>query len=114
MPEKIQMGAINVVSNINKIDIPSMPNWKLTKPFNQFFSSTNWKSDVVASKENQRKRESKKFAKEEKIATYLEFFSTFFWVPLVTKINKAPISGINIIADRIGNSFSIKLNKLII
>ena len=37
MPEKIHIGAINVVSSINKIEIPSMPNWKLIKPFIQFF-----------------------------------------------------------------------------
>ena len=43
-----------------------------------------------------------KFAKEEKIATYFELFITVFCSPLVTKINKAPISGINIIAERIG------------
>ena len=41
MPEKIHMGAINVVSNINKIEIPSIPSWKLIKPSIQFFSSTN-------------------------------------------------------------------------
>jgi len=46
--------------------------------------------------------ERKKFVKEEKIATYFEFFTTAFGSPLVTKINKAPISGINIIAERIG------------
>ena len=62
----------------------------------------NWKVDIVLSKEYQRKSESKKFAKEQKIATYFEFFSTFFWVPLVTRMNKAPINGIKIIAERIG------------
>jgi len=46
--------------------------------------------------------ESKKFVKEEKIATYFEFFSTFFCTPFVAKIKKAPIRGINIIAERIG------------
>jgi hypothetical protein len=56
----------------------------------------------VASKEYQRKSESKKFAKDEKIATYFEFFSTFFCEPFVTKMNRAPISGIKIIAERIG------------
>ena len=53
-------------------------------------------------KENQRKSVSIKFANEEKIAAYFEFFSTIFWGPLVKKIKKAPIKGINIIAERIG------------
>ena len=57
---------------------------------------------MVGSKTYQRKSESKKFAIEEKIATYFEFFSTFFYDPLVIKIKKAPIRGINIIAERIG------------
>ena len=43
-----------------------------------------------------------KFDNEENTATYLEFFSIFFWLPFVVKINNAPISGIRIIADKIG------------
>jgi len=58
--------------------------------------------DIELSKEYQRKIDSKKFAKEENIATYFEFFSTVFGVPLVINIKKAPINGINIIAERIG------------
>ena len=46
--------------------------------------------------------ERKKFAKVEKIATYFEFFSTFFCEPLVIKTKNAPIIGINITAVRIG------------
>ena len=57
---------------------------------------------MVVSKENQRKRLSKKLVIEEKIATYFEFFSTFFSGPLVTKINKAPTKGMKITAERIG------------
>ena len=102
MPEKIHMGAINVVSNINKIEIPSIPSWKLIKPSIQFFSSTNWKSEVEVSKEYQRKMERKKFVREEKIATYFEFFSTLFCEPLLINTKRAPIRGINIIAERIG------------
>ena len=102
MPEKIHIGAINVVSSINKIEIPSTPSLKLKKPSIQFFSSMNWNSDVVTSKENQRNKESKKFVSEEKIATYFEFFSTVFWLPLVIKIKNEPIKGIKIIADKIG------------
>jgi len=56
----------------------------------------------VVSKEYQRKSERKKFTKDEKIATYFEFFSTFLEFPLVTKINKAPMRGMKIIAERIG------------
>ena len=69
MPEKIHIGVINVVRSINKIDIPSIPSWKLKKPEIQFFFSTNWKSGIVESKEYQRKRDRKKFTTEEKIAT---------------------------------------------
>jgi hypothetical protein len=46
--------------------------------------------------------ERKKFAREEKIATYFELLIIFLCSPLVTKINKAPISGINMIAESIG------------
>ena len=41
IPEKTHIGAINVVSKINKIEIPSIPNWKLIKPFNQSLFSIN-------------------------------------------------------------------------
>ena len=91
-----------MVSKINKIEIPSTPNWKLIKPFIQFLSSINWKLDIVVSNEYQRKSERRKFTKEEKIATYFEFFSISLELPFVTKINRAPIRGIKIIADRIG------------
>ena len=102
IPEKIQIGVINVVININKIEIPSIPNWKVIKPFIQFFFSTNWKSDVEVEKIAQRYSERKKFVSEENIGTCFEFFSTFFCEPLVIRIKKAPIKGIKIIADRIG------------
>ena len=102
IPEKMHMGAINVVSNMNNIEIPSIPTWKLINPLIQSLFSTNWNSDVETSKEYHRKIERKKFAREEKIATYFEFFTTDFCSPLVIEINKAQISGINIIAERIG------------
>ncbi len=114
MPEKMHIDAIKVVSNINNIEIPSIPNLKLKKPLIQFFSSTNWNSDIELSKENQRKIERTKFANDVKIATYLEFFSTLAWFPLVIKINRAPIRGMKIIAERIGKFINIKLNKLAI
>tara|TARA_B100001559_G_C16141516_1_gene457661 strand:+ start:183 stop:383 length:201 start_codon:yes stop_codon:yes gene_type:complete len=62
----------------------------------------NWKVDIVLSKEYQRKSESKKLTKEEKIAIYFEFFSVFFCFPCTAKIKIAPISGIKIIAESIG------------
>ena len=96
------MGVIKVVSKINKIEIPSTPNLKLIKFPIQFFSSINWKLDVELSKENQRKSDKKKFTIDENIATYFEFLSTLFWEPFVIKINNDPISGIKIIAERIG------------
>ena len=98
----IHMGVIKVVSKINKTEIPSIPNLKLIKLPIHFFSSTNWKSDVVASKEYQRKSDKKKFTIEENIATYFEFFSMLFWDPFVIKMNNEPISGMKIIAERIG------------
>ena len=33
IPDKIHMGVIKVVSKINKIDIPSIPNLKFNKTF---------------------------------------------------------------------------------
>ena len=102
MAEKIHIGTINVVSNTKKIEIPSIPSLKFIDPFIHDFSSMNWKSGIVLLKEYQRKSERKKLANEEKIATRLEFCSTFIWEPLVIKIKKAPIKGINIIEDKIG------------
>ena len=64
--------------------------------------SINWKLNVEVSKEYQRKSERRKLDIEEKIATYSEFFTIFFSLPWVIKMNKAPINGINIIAERIG------------
>ena len=102
IPEKMHMGIINVVSNINKIDIPSTPNWKLTSPSIQFFFSINWNYEIEGSKKYQRKSERKKLTEDVKIATYFEFFSTTFCWPFITKINNDPISGINIIEESIG------------
>ena len=76
--EKIHIGVIKVVSKINKIEIPSIPSLKLIKFPIQFFSSTNWNSDVDVSKENHRKSDKKKFTIDENIATYFEFLSTLF------------------------------------
>ena len=53
-------------------------------------------------KEDDRSYFLKKLTREEKIATYFEFFSEFFCFPCTAKIKKAPISGIKIIAESIG------------
>ena len=109
IPEKMHIGVINVVSKINKIEIPSIPNLKLIKLFNHFFSSINWKFEVVVSKEYHKISERKKFTTEVKIATYEEFFSIFLLLPLVIKINKAPIKGIKTIVDKIGKFIYCKI-----
>ena len=41
IPEKIQIGAIKVVSKINKIEIPSIPNLNFINPLIQKNSSIN-------------------------------------------------------------------------
>ena len=64
----MHIGIIKVVSKINKMEIPSIPNLKVIKLLIQFFSSTNWKSEVVGSNKNQRKIERKRFAIDENIA----------------------------------------------
>ena len=84
------------------IEIKKWNEGLLIKSFIHFFCSTNWNSDTVLSKLIHKNMDSKKLVIEVKIATYLEFFSTFFCVPFVIKIKRAPIKGINIIADRIG------------
>ena len=44
MHEIMQIGVINVVSTIKRIEIPSTPNLNLIKSFIQDCSSKNWKS----------------------------------------------------------------------
>ena len=58
----IQIGVIKVVKTIKSIEIPSIPNLNLIKSFIQDFSSTNWNSEVFASKEYHKNNESKKVA----------------------------------------------------
>ena len=55
--DKIQIGVINVVRTIKRIEIPSTPNLNFIKLFIQDFSSTNWKSDDVKSNEYQINRD---------------------------------------------------------
>ena len=57
---------------------------------------------LVLNGELPRSKDLKKFVSEEKIATYFEFFSTFLCDPFVIKTKRAPVRGINIIAERIG------------
>ena len=56
----------------------------------------------MVSKEYQRKMERKKFANDVKIATYFKLFIPTLFSSLVNKMNNAPISGIKMIAERIG------------
>ena len=61
--EIIQIGVINVVKTIKRIDIPSTPNLNLIKLLIQDFSSTNWNSEVFKSKEYHKNNDNKKVAK---------------------------------------------------
>ena len=60
--EIIQIGVINVVNTINRIDIPSTPNLNFIKLFIQDFSSTNWNSELFTSREYHKNNESKNVA----------------------------------------------------
>ena len=63
MQEIIQIGVIKVVRTIKRIEIPSTPNLNLIKLFIQFFSSKNWKSDDVESKEYQTNNDNRNVAR---------------------------------------------------
>ena len=58
----MQIGVMKVVKTINRIDIPSTPNLNLMKLFIQDFSSINWNSAVLRSKEYHKNKESIKVA----------------------------------------------------
>ena len=62
MHEIIQIGVIKVVKTIKRIDIPSTPNLNFIKLFIQDFSSMNWNSEELRSKECHKNNESKKVA----------------------------------------------------
>ena len=100
--EIIQIGDINVVSKINSIENPSIPNLNLINPSIQFLLSTNWNSCDVESNLYHKNNESKKVTNDVNKATCPEFFSIFFAEPLVIKTNTAPIAGRNVIIDKIG------------
>ena len=57
------MGVIKVVKTIKSIEIPSTPSLNFIKSFIQVFSSKNWKSAEVASKEYQINKDNKNVAK---------------------------------------------------
>ena len=62
MHEIMQIGAIKVVSIINSIEIPSIPNLNFINPLIQFFSSINWNPEKFLSNKLHKKRVKNKFA----------------------------------------------------
>ena len=98
--EMMQMGVIRVVKTINSIEMPSTPNLNFINSLIQDFSSTNWKSEVLWSREYQINKDKKNVAilvnKEIYIALLL-----FFWT-LDKKIKIELISGKKINEDKIG------------
>ena len=101
MQEMIQIGVMNAVKTINKIEIPSIPNLNFINPLIQFCSSINWKPVKLLSKEYHKKIVKNKFTilvnKERLIAFLFSFFSL-----LENKINKAPRVGSKVIDESIG------------
>ena len=59
----MQIGVINVVRTIKRIDMPSTPNLNFIKSFIQDFSSKNWKSADDKSNENQTNKDNINVAK---------------------------------------------------
>ena len=100
MQEIIQIGAIKVVRTIKRIEIPSTPNLNLIELFIQFFSSKNWKSDDVGSKEYQINNDNKKAAKLLKREIYTALL--LFLLSFDKKIKKELTKGKNINVDKIG------------
>jgi len=98
MQEIIQIGVINAVKIINKIDIPSIPNLNFINPFIQFCSSINWNPIKLLSNEYHKKIANNKFTiliNNERLITFL--FSFF-----ENKINNAPSAGSKVIDESIG------------
>ena len=102
MTDKIQSGVMKVVSKINNIDIPSMPNLKLKYPLTHCLFSINWKSAVEVSKENHKKIASKKFAKDVNIATYFVLSIALSEESFIKRIKKDPTRGRKVTDDNIG------------
>ena len=101
MQEIIQIGVMNAVKTINKIEIPSIPNLNFINQLIQFCSSTNWNPAKLLSKEYHKKIARNKFTtlvNRERLITFLfSFFSLF-----ENKINKAPRAGSRVIDESIG------------
>ena len=97
--EIIQIGVIKVVKTINNIEIPSIPNLNFIKSLIHVFSSTNWNSGELWSKEYQTKRESTNVAILVNKETYIALL--LFWL-LDKKIKIEPRNGKNIKVDSIG------------
>ena len=100
MHEMIQIGVIKAVKTIKSIEIPSTPNLNLIELFIQFFSSKNWKSDDVGSKEYQINNDNKKAAKLLKREIYTALL--LFLLSFDKKIKKELTKGKNINVDKIG------------
>ena len=100
MQEIIQIGVMNVVKTINSIDIPSTPNLNFIKLLIQDFSSTNWKSAELMSKEYQRNKDNKKVATLLNNDMYIG--PKLFDLPFDMKIKSELTKGKKIKVDNIG------------
>ena len=98
--EIIQIGVINVVKTIKRIDIPSTPNLNLIKLLIQDFSSTNWNSELFISKEYHKNNERKKVATL--LNSEIEIELTFVVLSLDNKMKKELTKGKKIKVDNIG------------
>ena len=97
--ETTQIGAINAVSTMNKIEIPSIPNLNFMYPLIQFFSSTNWKPWKILSNDHHKNMQSSKFTNVVRMEIYIAPRSFF---ELEKKIKNEPSNGKKIIKDNIG------------
>mgnify|MGYP005716791529 CR=1 FL=1 len=98
--EIIQIGVIKVVKTINNIDMPSTPSLNFIKLFIQDFSSTNWNSEVLISKEYHKNNERKKVATL--LNKEIEIELTFVVLSLDKKMKKELTKGKKIKVDNIG------------
>ena len=94
------MGVIKVVKTMKSIEIPSTPNLNFMKSLIQDFSSTNWNSEELRSKEYQMNKDNKNVAILVNKETYIALL-IFFWF-LDKKIKIELISGKKIKVDKIG------------
>ena len=100
MHEIIQIGVMKVVKTINNIEIPSIPNLNLMKLFIQDWSSTNWKSGILVSKEYHKNNDRKNVAilpnKD------IEIIPKLLVLLFDKKIKRELVKGKNIKVDSIG------------